>query len=142
MKISNLFTIVLLICPASLFAQEIAQWRGPDRDGIYPDKNLLKRWPANGPELILSVNNIGKGYSSPVVSNGTIYVTGMFDTIDYLTAMDMKGNFKWHVPYGRSWLYSEPDTRSTPTVQGDRVYVVSGTGRLVCFEANLGCGCG
>jgi len=138
MKISNLFTIVLLICPASLFAQEIAQWRGPDRDGIYPDKNLLKSWPANGPELILSVNNIGKGYSSPVVSNGTIYVTGMFDTIDYLTAMDMKGNFKWHVPYGRSWLYSEPDTRSTPTVQGDRVYVVSGTGRLVCFDANTG----
>ncbi len=27
-----------------------AQWRGPERDGIYPDKGLLKQWPAEGPE--------------------------------------------------------------------------------------------
>jgi outer membrane protein assembly factor BamB len=138
MKISNLFTVVLLICSTSLFAQEIAQWRGPNRDGIYPDKNLLKSWPEYGPELILSVKNIGKGYSSPVMYNGTIYVTGMFDSTDYLTAIDMKGNSKWQVPFGRSWFNFPPDTRSTPTVEGDRVYVVSGTGRLVCIDAGTG----
>ena len=121
-----------------VIGQEIAQWRGPDRNGNYPDKNLMKSWPEDGPELILSVKNIGKGFSSPVMHDGTIYVTGMFDTTDYLTAMDMDGNFKWQVSFGRSWLYDPPDTRSTPTVEGNRIYVISGTGRLVCFNAGTG----
>jgi outer membrane protein assembly factor BamB len=138
MRILNLIAMILFICSNSLIAQEIAQWRGPARDGIYPDKNLLKSWPENGPELILSVKNIGKGYSSPVEYNGTIYVTGMFDSTDYLTAIDMKGNSKWQVPFGRSWFNFPPDTRSTPTVEGDRVYLVSGTGRLVCIDAGTG----
>ena len=138
MRSLKLIALVLLICSDSVFAQEIAQWRGPNRDGIYPDKNLLKSWPENGPELILSVKNIGRGFSSPVMYNGTIYVTGMFDSTDYLTAIDMKGNSKWKVPFGRSWFNFPPDTRSTPTVEGDRVYVVSGTGRLVCIDAGTG----
>ena len=138
MRILNLIALILFICSNSLIAQEIAQWRGTERNGIYPDKNLLKSWPENGPELILSVKNIGKGYSSPVVYNGTIYVTGMLDSTDYLTAIDMKGNSKWQVPFGRSWLKDPPDTRSTPTIEGDRVYVVSGTGRLVCIDAGTG----
>lgn len=138
MRILNLIAMILFICSNSLIAQEIAQWRGPARNGIYPDKNLLKSWPENGPELILSVKNIGKGYSSPVEYNGTIYVTGMFDSTDYLTAIDMKGNSKWQVPFGRSWFNYPPDTRSTPTVEGDRVYVVSGTGSLVCIDGGTG----
>jgi outer membrane protein assembly factor BamB len=138
MRLRNFVVIITLVWSHSVIAQEIAQWRGPHRDGIYPDKNLLKSWPQNGPELVLSVKNIGRGFSSPVMSNGIIYVTGMFDTTDYLTAMDMNGNFKWQVPYGRSWLQDPPDTRSTPTVEANRVYVVSGTGRLVCIDAGTG----
>ena len=119
-------------------AQEIAQWRGPARDGIYPDKGLLKSWPEEGPELLFTVKDIGKGYSSAVMCNGVIYITGMIDTMDYLTAIDMTGNIKWQVPYGRSWSGSYPETRCTPTVEKDRVYVIGGTGRLVCINALSG----
>jgi outer membrane protein assembly factor BamB len=138
MKRLKFILIVTALFSHSVIAQDNAQWRGPGRDGIYPDKGLLKSWPVNGPELILSVKNIGKGFSSPVVYNGTIYVTGMLDTTDYLTAIDMNGKTKWQVPFGRSWLHDPPDTRTTPTVQGDRVYVISGTGRLACFNAETG----
>ena len=31
---------------------EICQWRGPNRDGIYPETNLLSQWPEKGPEVI------------------------------------------------------------------------------------------
>ena len=41
-------------------AQE-AQWRGADRSGIFPEKDLLQAWPEDGPELILNVENLGKG---------------------------------------------------------------------------------
>ena len=121
----------------SAFSQVI-QWRGEKRDGYFKASGLMKTWPANGPEMILKVEKLGKGYSSPVVANQTIFVTGMIDTLDYLTAIDLQGKIKWQVPYGRSWSKSFPETRSTPTVEGDRVYVVGGLGRLVCIDANSG----
>mgnify|MGYP001108580672 CR=1 FL=1 len=56
------FLILFVSC-----TDEISQWRGPDRDGIYPDKGLLKAWPEEGPELIMSIDDIGGGLSQAVV---------------------------------------------------------------------------
>ena len=94
------------------------------RDGYFNEPGLLKSWPAEGPQMILKVEKLGKGYSSPVVANQMIYVTGMIDTLDYLSAIDMSGKIKWQVPYGRSSTKSFPETRSTPTIEGDRIYLV------------------
>jgi len=134
-KIFLFFIFVLFLYPT--FCQ-VAQWRGPKRDGYFNEAGLLKSWPAEGPEMILKVEKLGKGFSSPVVANQTIYVTGMIDTLDYLTAIDFQGKIKWQVPYGRSWSKSFPDTRSTPTVEKDRIYVIGGMGRLVCIDATSG----
>lgn len=114
------------------------QWRGPNRDGQFPETGLLKEWPENGPEQILEVNDLGKGWSSPIYADGMIYITGMIDTLDYLSAVDMQGNIKWQVPYGRSWTKTYPDTRASATVDGNRIYVQSGTGRLVCIDSETG----
>lgn len=115
---------------------QLVQWRGEMRDGHFRNEtNLLKEWPAEGPKMILKVEDVGKGYSSPILANGTIYITGMKDTLDYLSAIDMSGKVKWQVPYGRSWVQSFPETRSSPTIDGDRIYVVAGVGRLGCFSA-------
>jgi len=115
---------------------QLVQWRGEMRNGHFRnEKNLLKEWPAEGPEMILKVEGIGTGFSSPILANGTIYVTGMKDTLDYLSAIDFSGNVKWQVPYGRSWIQSFPDTRSSPTIDGERIYVLAGVGRLGCFNA-------
>jgi len=119
-------------------AAQLVQWRGPNRDGIFTETGLLKTWPEGGPQQILEVEKIGKGWSSPIFDGNTIYVTGMIDTLDHLSAIDMQGNIKWQVPYGRSWNKSFPDTRSTPTIENERIYVQSGTGRLVCFEKATG----
>jgi len=121
----------------SAFSQ-VVQWRGPKRDGYFTETGLMKSWPAEGPQMVLKIGKLGKGYSSPVLANQTIYITGMIDTLDYLTAMDLQGKIKWQVSYGRSWSKSFPETRSTPTVEGDRIYVVSGLGRLVCINTISG----
>ncbi len=117
---------------------QFAQWRGPERDGRFVETGLLKEWPENGPVLILEVENIGKGFSSPVLVGNMVYVSGMMDTLDYLTAVDLSGKIKWQTAYGRSWNQSFPDTRSTPLVEDDRIYVQSGSGRLVCLNRETG----
>ncbi|WP_346861305.1 PQQ-binding-like beta-propeller repeat protein [uncultured Draconibacterium sp.] len=136
MKKSKL-TILLILFSLALTAQ-VTQWRGPNRDGHFPETNLLKAWPENGPELLLEVEKIGKGYSSPILYDGVIYTTGMIDTLDYLTSINSDGTFNWQVTYGRSWNKSFPDTRSTPVIEGDRIYVQSGTGRVACIDRNSG----
>lgn len=130
-------TVLLILISVSLSAQ-ITQWRGPNRDGIFSDTELLQSWAEEGPELILEVEGIGKGYSSAIIENGVIYTSGMIDTLDYLTAINADGSFKWQVSYGRSWNKSFPDTRSTPVVEGNRIYVQSGTGRLACIDKDTG----
>lgn len=137
-SMKNIFLLILLTVLFFDATAQITQWRGPNRDGIFPDSTLLTSWPENGPNLVLEVEKIGKGYSSPILLDGIIYTTGMIDTLDYLSAIDFDGNMKWQVPYGRSWNKSFPDTRSTPTIEGDRIYVQSGTGRLSCINRETG----
>jgi outer membrane protein assembly factor BamB len=139
LKIRN---IILWVIPAWMalgLQAQVIQWRGEMRDGHFRNEtNLLKEWPEGGPELLLKKEGIGTGYSSPIFANGTIYVTGMKDTLDYLTALDLEGNVKWQVAYGRSWAKSFPDTRSSPTIDGDKVYVLSGSGQLSCLSTSDG----
>lgn len=131
-------TLLLLILLPFFAVSQTAQFRGPARNGIYPEKNLLDKWPAEGPELIFTAEGIGNGWSSAVANDKFIYTTGMKDTTDYLSCMDYTGKIVWQVPFGRSFTKSFPDTRSTPTLEGNRIYVISGTGQLGCFDATDG----
>lgn len=143
MKKAVLTTFIqILLLPFMLIpfiaTAQLDQWRGPERNGIYPEKNLLDAWPENGPELLLTVEEIGTGWSSAVTNDKAIFITGMKDTLDYLTSIDYSGKINWQVPYGKSWNQAFQDTRCTPTIEGNRIYVISGTGRLGCFDATNG----
>ncbi len=133
-----LFLNFIIFCTVLISNAQITQWRGTSRDGHFAETGLLQSWPENGPKLLLQIEKIGKGFSSPILVDGMIYTTGMKDTLDYLSAIDLQGNIKWQVPYGRSWDKSYPDTRSTPTIEGDRIYVQSGTGKLSCINRGTG----
>jgi len=97
MKKLVVFSLILGLAYSSF--SQIVHWRGTKRDGYFNETGLLKSWPSEGPQMILKVEKLGKGYSSPVVANQTIYITGMIDTLDYLTALDLQGKIKWQVPY-------------------------------------------
>lgn len=132
-----LLGFLLIVFFLNSFAQ-VTQWRGPNRDGHFPDSTLLTSWPENGPEQIIEVEKIGKGYSSAIINDGVIYTTGMIDTLDYLTAINLDGSFKWQKTYGRSWYKSFPDTRSTPVLEENRIYVQSGMGQVSCINKDTG----
>jgi len=115
-----------------------SQWRGPNRDGIYPEKNLLKEWPEGGPELLWSFEGLGCGHSSVAVTGGIVYATGVPDTINskgILYAFDLKGSFLWEKEYGPEWNESFHGPRSTPTVVGSYIYIESGFGKVYCFDS-------
>lgn len=133
----RVFLVVLFSLSVMASAQD-AQWRGPMRDGIFPGGNFLKSWPEEGPEILFIAEDLGRSYSSAVASEDVIYVTGVKDSIEYLTALDMGGDVLWQNPFGRAWNQSFPESRCTPTVDGERLYVLTGMDNLVCFHAITG----
>jgi outer membrane protein assembly factor BamB len=113
-------------------------WLGPAHDGKSPDTGLLKQWPDGGPRLLWKTDVLGGGFSSVAVSGGTVYATG--DSGDELTlyAFDLDGKQKWKSSAGPDGTRDHAGSRSTPTVDGGRVYLLSGAGRLASFDARSG----
>ncbi len=132
------FLLFSIFCIPDILQAQDAQWRGPQRDGKFPDTLLLKEWPENGPAKLFVAKGLGKGHSSAVASTDKIYVTGIKDSSEYLSCLDMNGQLLWQKPYGKCWPKSYPDARCTPTLDQDRVYVLSALDMLVCFNALSG----
>jgi outer membrane protein assembly factor BamB len=137
-KAELILTAAFLIFSVCVDAQIISEWRGPGRSGIYPEKNLLKQWPEEGPELLWAKTELPKGYSSVAVGKEMLYLTGLQDSMDVLTALDLRGTVLWQTRYGRAWNGSYPESRSTPTIDGNRLYVSSGYGDVACLDATSG----
>lgn len=143
MKTISILTLILLILNTSSFGQKIAQWRGINRDGIYNEKNLLKTWPEGGPKLLWSVEDIGIGYSSPVIFGDRIYINGEINQLAHLFAFDLSGKLVWKVAngpefFGEGYSANFPGARSAPTVFEGMVYICSGMGRIACMDAISG----
>jgi outer membrane protein assembly factor BamB len=111
------------------------QWRGPMRDNHSADTGLLKQWPEGGPPLAWKAKGVGTGYSSVSVAGGRIFTMGDGPDSSYVHALKLDGGGKlWSAKVGRTGGSYE-GTRSTPTVDGDRVYALGQWGDLVCLEA-------
>ena len=69
------FAILILLIPFIASAQ-IAQWRGPERSGTYPEKELADAWSETGLELLLTVEGIGTGmyWAHPTINNGKLFI--------------------------------------------------------------------
>jgi outer membrane protein assembly factor BamB len=126
------------LVPSNLSSQVISEFRGLGRTGVYNETGLLKEWPEGGPKQLWSIENLPKGFSSVAIANSMIYTTGNQGENDVLVAMDMNGIIKWQTPYGRAWTASFPESRCTPTIEGNWVYVASSLGDIACVNALSG----
>jgi len=134
-----ILTISFLIFALNIFSQEIIEFRGVERTGHYNETGLLKQWPKDGPELLIKMIGIGKGFSQPIMADNVIFVTGIKeDSTDVISAYNLKGDLLWETTYGRSWTRSYTDSRSTPTFENGKLYVSSGTGQVNCIDAKSG----
>lgn len=138
MKSSVTLLFLYLSVYYNLHSQVVSEWRGIGRTGVYNETGLLQEWPDGGPNLLWAIESLPRGNSSVAVANGVIFTTGIKNDNDIIIAMDMNGNIKWQKPYGRAWVESYPESRCTPTIDGEWVYVSSGYGDLACFNALSG----
>jgi outer membrane protein assembly factor BamB len=114
-------------------------WRGADRTGVSAETGLLQEWPAGGPKLAWKATGLGGGYSSPAVVGDRIYTMGTRDKDEYVLALTADGKPVWAtkvgpIAKGGPPTATYPGPRATPTVDGDRVYVLGSDGDLVCVD--------
>lgn len=131
-----------LLIGGTAFAADSPQWQGINRNADFPESNLLKAWPQEGPKLLWSCEEIGSGYSSAVTLGDRIYVTG--NNIkgekrkEFLTALDHRGKMIYQTPYGNITPKSYSDVRTTPTVTSGNIFVISGAGEVASLDAATG----
>jgi outer membrane protein assembly factor BamB len=116
------------------------QWRGPSRSAVSPETGLLRAWPAAGPPRAWSVSNLGAGFGSIAVRGDRIYVQGMRNSQSVVSALNRAdGKLVWVRPIGRAGDNDRgPGPRGTPTVDGDRIYVLTETGDLASLRVQDG----
>jgi outer membrane protein assembly factor BamB len=109
------------------------RWRGPRGDGIVRLASPPQKLPAQATELWKAT--VGKGYSSPVASQGRVYLFHLVESRDVLTCYDAaKGTVLWEQSYEGGYTGSYAGTRASPVIDADRIYTYGGNGDLVARQ--------
>jgi outer membrane protein assembly factor BamB len=116
------------------------QWRGSDRTGVSRESGLMKLWPASGPPLVWSASDLGAGYGSIAVKGQRIFVQGLKAKRSAVSTLNrVDGKHLWSKALGGTEFGDRgPGPRGTPTVDGDRVYVLTEGGDLACLKTEDG----
>jgi outer membrane protein assembly factor BamB len=140
--------IVLLIIPTAAAEQSVSmvrsteagwpQFRGPARDGVSLETGLLTAWPAEGPELLWHVTDLGNSYSSPIITEHGIFVTGDVGDDLVISAFDLDGTLLWKTTNGNAWQGSYPGARGSCTYDGGRLFHMNAHGRVVRLDPTTG----
>ena len=116
------------------------QWRGPNRDGHAAPQDLLKQWPDGGPDLKWQVENVGRGYSTVSIVDGHLYTMGARDGDCLAICLAAaSGDLVWEKRISRAGTGDDYNVnwgagpRSTPTIDGNQVFLLSDIGELVAL---------
>ena len=145
-----------LICTTSLClalnsqAGDWSQYRGPNHDGTSTE-SISKKWPQEGLKNVWKTS-LNTGFSTFAVSGGKAFtlVRGENTEEETCIGLDAKtGKKLWQTVVGKAKYPGGGDEgaqdnrggdgpRSTPSVDGNRVYVLSANLNLFCLEADSG----
>jgi outer membrane protein assembly factor BamB len=138
---------LIWVLPVPTQAADWPQWRGPDRDGVWKETGIMKSFPAGGLIIPWRVP-VGRGWSSPVVSHGRVYVTDAQVARPtaherVLCFEEATGALVWTHQYSVAypdWAF-EPNTggpRATPIIRDGRLFTLGALGDLLCLDAANG----
>lgn len=122
------------------------QWRGPNRDSVLLQSNP---WPENLDQDGLTRKwrvEVGQGYPGPVCDSERVYTASTIDrSKEIVVAFDRKtGQKVWSASWDGSMsvpFFARENgdwIRSTPTLDGDRIYVAGMRDVLVCLNSKTG----
>ncbi len=131
-----------MIAAALALAFQAADWprfRGPNADGISPERGIRKDWNARPPAVLWRVDMGDDGYAGPSVSGGLVFIVDHSGDQDIVRARELgTGKERWRYAYAESSRNVYGFARATPTVANGRVYTLSREGRLLCLDAKSG----
>ncbi|MEE8385412.1 MAG: PQQ-binding-like beta-propeller repeat protein, partial [Dehalococcoidia bacterium] len=131
-------TVAVLVM-SSAVADDWPQWRGPNRDGKSSETGLLQEWPEAGPPLAWRAEGLGVGYSSLAVAGDRIYTMGDVGDDQYVIAVQRDGGKPvWKTAVGPAHKDKRGGPRSTPTLDGDQLYITTTDGDVVCLGTAKG----
>jgi outer membrane protein assembly factor BamB len=114
------------------------QWRGPRRDGISDEKGLLPAWPKEGPQLRWKIDNLGLGWSSPIIVGNRLFITGDVDDDLVIFAFDLDGKPVWQTKNGNAWTGPYPGARACCVYSEGKLYHMNAHSRVACLDAATG----
>ncbi len=134
-----LLLIALVLMAPFVFAADSPRFRGPESSGVFVESGLLQSWPKEGPHLLWSVDGLGESYASVSTAEGRLYTTGMANEKGTVYAFDLTGKPLWETEYGAEHKGNGyPGTRTTSTVAGNRLFLLSALGKAVALNATTG----
>lgn len=135
---SALAGFAVILAGATMTATDWPQFHGPDRTAISKETGLLKEWPRSGPALVWTATGLGNGYGSMAVAGNHVYVQGARGRNSAIIVYNRAdGKEVWSKALGATEGNDQgPGPRGTPTVDGDRVYVLSEAGDLWCLKTD------
>jgi outer membrane protein assembly factor BamB len=119
------------------------QWQGPDRTAQSKETGLLQVWPKDGPPLAWKIKGLGGGDSAPSIAAGRIYGMSNRGEDEVVWALsEQDGKEVWAVriapAHSQNFPQSKEGPSATPTVDGDRLYVMGLAGNVVCLRTSDG----
>ena len=142
--------VAVSLATARLQAEDWPQWRGVNRDGIWPDTGIVERFADTGLKVTWRVPVRG-GFAGPAVAGGRVFVldyqetpgSRTMDGTERLLALDEEtGAILWSQTWPAAyrnitWKFAN-GPRTPPTVDGNRVYVHGAAGMISSFDTETG----
>ena len=128
----------VVLSAIAIQAADWPQWQGADRTRISKETGLMKQWPSSGPAVAWTATGLGNGYGSMAVAGERVFVQGTRGGNSIVVAINRAdGKEVWSKALGRSGDDDRgPGPRGTPTVDGDRLYVLSESGDLMSLKTD------
>ena len=136
------YVLVFLLMFSQSAADDWPQWRGPSRTDVSSERGLLQSWGEKGPKQLWTSKEGGLGYSGFSVVGDKLYTMGVEieGTNEFVICLNIKdGSTQWKTTVGKRFKNGWGDgPRSTPTIDGDFCYALSGGGSLACISVKDG----
>lgn len=135
MKRCFLLAILITILGVCSVRADWPQYLGPNRNATSDEKGLLRSWPARGPKVLWTFA-LGPGYGGGAISKGKVF---LLDRIagkqDVLRCIDLtNGKELWSFAYNARGRLPNQGSRSTPAIDGNRIYTCGSFGDVYCFD--------